>query len=152
MSGKLQHLWSFQPWRLASWPSSSDPFVPALLSHFLWTLSPWSTTGNFDCFSDQNSHPRRGQTTRSVYRKLWSSLSSASSVILTSRLRMSIFCSSLWLPTSTFLTFTLGASSSKPCIHSSKLYAVAGAQAAFIIPWGNPGPLALVLFPQQQPQ
>ena len=47
---------------------------------------------------------------------------------------------------SPFLTSTLAASSSKPCIHSSMLYVTVGAQVAFIILWGCPGSLASVLF------
>ena len=41
---------------------------------------------------------------------------------------------------------TLGASSSMPHIHSSMSYAVVRVLITFVIPWGCPGPLALVVF------
>ena len=51
-----------------------------------------------------------------------------------------------WLISSPFLISTLGGSSSKPCIHSSMLYAVAGVLITFVILQGCTGLLALVLF------
>ena len=47
-------------------------------------------------------------------------------------------CSVPWLLTSPFLTSTLEASSSKPCIHSLMLYAAVGVQFVFFIPQGHP--------------
>ena len=50
------------------------------------------------------------------------------------------------LLTSQSLTSTSEASSSKPCIHPWMLYAVAGVWFVFVVPWGCPGLLAIVLF------
>ena len=61
-----------------------------LVDCFLLTLSLWLNAGNFDHFPNQNSHPRRGWTSRSVSRKPWSSSPSAPPTTLTSTLRMSI--------------------------------------------------------------
>ena len=55
-------------------------------------------------------------------------------------------CLSAWLPISPFLASTLGASSSKPHIHPSMLYAVAGSWITFVVPQVCPGSLALFLF------
>ena len=60
--------------------------------------------------------------------------------------RMSISPHRSMIIASPFLASSLGASSSKPLIYSSILYAVVGASITFIIPLGHPGPLALVLF------
>ena len=46
----------------------------------------------------------------------------------------------------TTLASTSGASSSKPHIHSSMLYAMAGVLITFVILWRCPGLLALVPF------
>ena len=48
-----------------------------------------------------------------------------------------------WLLTSPFLTSTLEASSSKPCILSSMWYAAAGVWFVFIVPWGVAWPHSL---------
>ena len=45
-----------------------------------------------------------------------------------------------------FLHLLLGVSSLKSHIHSSMLYAAAGAWVALVIPWGHAGSLPLVLF------
>ena len=57
---------------------------------FLLTLSLQLNVGNFNCFSDQKSYPRRGWTTRGVSRKLWPSLPLAPPPTTAIMLRMSI--------------------------------------------------------------
>ena len=53
---------------------------------------------------------------------------------------------SLAFLTVTYPISTSEAFSSKPCIHSFMLYAAVVVLFVFVVPWGHPGPLALVLF------
>ena len=124
--------------KIPSWPHWSVTFSGHF--HHGWLL------GSLLSSPVRTPTPRRWWATRRASRKSWSSLSSTPSTTLTSMLTMIFFHSSLQLPMSPFLASTSGASSSRPHIHSSMLYAAAGAQVVFVIPWGILAPLTLVFF------
>ena len=125
-------------------------YWPFLHLHVICFLSP-DILIMVDCWElcslpQWRSNPRRGWTTISVSRKLWSSLSFVPPTTLTSVLRMSI---SLLRPAINHIAIShlpSGCSSSMPHIHSLMLYAMVGGLITFFIPQGFPGPLSLVLF------
>ena len=90
--------------------------------------------------------PQRGRSTGSVSWQPLGALSSMLSSTSTPCWEWAFLHSFPQLPASPFLTSTSKASSSKPCIHFSMLYTAVGVWFVFIVPWGHPSHLALVLF------
>ena len=68
-------------------------------------------------------------------------------LLLSTHWEQVFFCSVPQLPTSSILTSSLEASSSKPNIHSLMLYAAAGVQFVFVVPEGHPGHWPYFSFP-----